>query len=147
MFIYGTVYTYILYEGTNSDFKLSATCCSWCIAFIFSGILQMRSRPLKSCKYIIFVLLSSVPNFPAKYWHMNLVAIFDPQLLTCLFVCFLCSVKIVFIYLIPLDLITLVCENKDCNQWIPTHGDDDDDDDDNNNNTYLLHGAESFLRS
>ena len=25
--------------------------------------------------------------------------------------------------------------------------DDDDDDDDNNNNTYLLHGAESFLRS
>ena len=61
---------------------------------------------------------------------------------TNLFVCFLCSVKIVFIYLIPLDLITVVCENEDCNQWIPTHddgNDDDDDDDDDDNNIILVY--------
>jgi len=51
-------------------------------------------------------------------------------------------VKIVFIYLIPLDLITVVCENEDCNQWIPTHddgNDDDDDDDDDDNNIILVY--------
>lgn len=126
MLTYGTAYTYILYEGINSDFKLSATCCSMISCYYVPGILQMHPRPLKSCKYIIFVLLLSVPKFPAKYWHTNLVAIFDPQLLVCLFSMF-CENS--FIYLNPLDLITLVCENKDCNQWIPTH----DGDDDNNN--------------
>ena len=85
MLMYGTVYTYILYEEINSDFTLSATFCSMISCYYFSGILQVHPRPLKSCKYIIFVLLSTVPKFPAKYWHMNLVAIFDPQLLTCLF--------------------------------------------------------------
>jgi hypothetical protein len=86
MFTYGTAFTYILYEGINSDFKLSATCCSMISCYYVSGILQVHPRPHKSCKYIIFLLLSSVPKFPPKYLHMNFVAIFDTQLHTCLFV-------------------------------------------------------------
>ena len=52
MLMYGAVYTHILYEGINSHFTLSATCCSMISCYYFSGILQVHPRPLKSCKYL-----------------------------------------------------------------------------------------------
>jgi hypothetical protein len=85
MLIYVAAYTCILNEEINYDFKFSATCCSIISCYYISGIHQVHPRTPETCKYYIFVLLSSVLKFPAKYWHMNLVAKCDPQLLACLF--------------------------------------------------------------